>query len=440
MRGEVAGDQVVGGDPVGRLRAVDAVAVEGLDLGAEVVGDLRGPLPVDAEAVVAPAQRVVLVQVGEEQLAAHAVVVADAVAADREAEETVEEDRVLDVAGVHVALGLQFHRLLEGGEVAAELLQAVHPERAALLDHEGVERQVAVAVGPVVDEVPEHEGLLRALLVLQQALGVGGDLQAEQLDGVGGDDAEAGGLAVAEDAAPGESFRRLAHGHGLGEEDGGVGVVAGREVGEGDRHEHRVVEAGPLQLGQPLGPHDVQQDGLEVAVRVAVLGVHREDDQVLKAVLALGRGLEGEQRVQEVGLPVAGVGPLGQVRVDGGQVGGVVREERGQLGDGGAHGRDQGVDGVALHGGQVDGAVLGLQRAQGLDGVLQSQPGRVRGEALGRGVGRHSDPWRKILHRGLASTGGFSTRPPYVRKVLLFKGGFGDGSFVTRGGARVTGV
>ena len=55
------------------------------------------------------------------------------------------------------------------------------------------------------------------------------------LDGGVGDPAEAGGLAVAEDAAPGEAFGRLAHGDGLGEEHGRVGVVAGGEVLEGDR-------------------------------------------------------------------------------------------------------------------------------------------------------------------------------------------------------------
>ncbi|GAA4992917.1 hypothetical protein GCM10025734_21580 [Kitasatospora paranensis] len=396
---------------MGRLRAVDAVPVEGLDLAAELVGDLGDPVPVDGEPVVPPAQRVVLVQVGEEQLAAHAVVVADAVTADREAEHPVEEDRVLDVAALLVALGLQLHRLLEGGEVAAELLQAVHPERAALLDHEGVERQVAVAVGPVVDEVPQDEGLLGAVLVLQEAGRVGGDLQAEQLDGGGGDGAEARGLAVAEDAAPGETFRRLADGHRLREEHRGVGVVAGREVGEGDRHEHRVVEARALQLRQPVGPDDLQQDGLEVAVRVAVLGVHREDDEVLQAVLTLLGRLERQQRVEEVGLAVAGVGPLAQVGEDSREVGGVVREERGELLDRGEDVRDQRVDGVPLHRGQVDGAVLGLQRAEGLDGVLQAQPGLVAGRR-GGSIASCGERRRKILHLRLTSTGDVSTMTP----------------------------
>ena len=104
-----------------------------------------------------------------------------------------------------------------------------------------------------------------------------------------GDAAEAGGLAVAEDAAPGEALGGLAHGDGLREEHGGVGVVAGGEVLEGDAAEQRVVVAGALQLGQPVGPDHAQHDRFEVAVRVAVLRVHREDDQVLEAVRAAPR-------------------------------------------------------------------------------------------------------------------------------------------------------
>ena len=58
-------------------------------------------------------------------------------------------------------LALQLDGLAERGQVAAQLLQRVHPVRHPLADHERVERQVAVAVRAVVDEVPEHVGVAR---------------------------------------------------------------------------------------------------------------------------------------------------------------------------------------------------------------------------------------------------------------------------------------
>ncbi len=119
---------------------------------------------------------------------------------------------------------------------------------------------------------------------------------------------------------------------------------------------------------------------------------------MFEAVLALGGGLEGQQGVQEVGLAVAGPGPLAQVRADGLQVVGVVGEERGELLDGRQDGVEQWVDGVPLHGGQVDGAVLGLQGAQRLHRALEPEPGRVAGMGLDGSFGGHSEPWRKILH------------------------------------------
>ncbi|CAM5265545.1 hypothetical protein SGRI78S_00930 [Streptomyces griseus subsp. griseus] len=186
-----------------------------------------------------------------------------------------------------------------------------------------------MAVGAVVDHVPQDERLLAALLVADHLADVVGQLQAEQVDGGLGDAAEAGGLAVAEDAAPAEALGGLAHGDGLREEHRGVGVVAGGEVLEGDAAEEGVVVAVRLQVGEPVGPDHLQHDRFEVAVGVAVLRVHREDDEVLEAVGPVPRGLEGEQRVQEVGHAEAVGGPAAQVGDEGAVVGGVVREERG---------------------------------------------------------------------------------------------------------------
>ncbi|CCB73555.1 protein of unknown function [Streptantibioticus cattleyicolor NRRL 8057 = DSM 46488] len=421
MRGEVAGDEVVGGEPVHQLGAVDAVAVELLDLGAQPLGDLGGPGPVDAQGVVGPAQRVVLVQVGEEQLAAEAVVVADPVAGDGEAEEPVEEDRILHVAALLVPFGLQFDGLLEGGQVAAQLFEAVHPERRPLLDHEGVERQVAVAVGAVVDQVPQDEGLLGELLVGDEAGGLLGQFEAEGVHRGLGDLAEAGRLPVAEDRAPGETFRHLAYGDGLREEHRGVGVVPAGEVLEGDRHEHRVVVPRALQLRQPLRPHHAQRDGLEVAGRVAVLGVHGEDDQVLQAVPAVGGRLEGEQRVEEVGHPEALGGPAAQVGDERLVVGRVVRQQRGDV----PHRRDHplqlhldiGAAGRVL-GGEVDGTVLRLPRSDHLDGVLQHGPRRVERDSFGA-PRRHR---QKVFPHDPSSTGDPCVKAPYPRDLPRHKG------------------
>ena len=137
--------------------------VEVLDLGAEGVDALGEAVPVDGEAAVGPVEVALAVEEGEEELAAEAVVVAHAGAGDGEAEEAVEDDGVLDVAGEAEAVGLELRGLGEGGEVAAELLERVHPVGGALADHEGVEGEVAAHVGAVVDQVPEDVGLLGEL-------------------------------------------------------------------------------------------------------------------------------------------------------------------------------------------------------------------------------------------------------------------------------------
>ena len=89
----------------------------------------------------------------------------------------------------------------------------------------GIERQVAAHVGPVVDQVPHHERFLGQFLVLQELRGAGRQLQGGDVRGGPQDPAEPGSLAVREDGAPGEGGR-FADGHGLREQHGGVGVVA----------------------------------------------------------------------------------------------------------------------------------------------------------------------------------------------------------------------
>ena len=130
-------------------------------------------------------QHAALVQPREQQLAADPVVVAHARAGDREAEDAVEDHRVLHERGVleHLLLGvgrarrprrdarvegaLDRHALAERGQVAPQLLERVEEERHPLLDHERVERQIAAHVGAVVDDVPHHERLLGQRLVVE---------------------------------------------------------------------------------------------------------------------------------------------------------------------------------------------------------------------------------------------------------------------------------
>src|SRR4051812_24816013 len=121
--GDEAGDEVVRGFSLGELGTVDARVVELLDAVAQRVDALGEPVPVDAQGVVGPVQVALAMEEREEELAAEAVVVADPVARDREAEEPVEDDDVLDVAGEGEALGLQLRGLGERVEVAAKLLE-----------------------------------------------------------------------------------------------------------------------------------------------------------------------------------------------------------------------------------------------------------------------------------------------------------------------------
>ena len=148
-------------------------------------------------------------------------------------------------------------------------------------------------------EIPQHEGLLGEALVGQKEFGFGGQCDAQLLRGRLGHVPEARSFAVAEDAAPGE-LHDLARRDRLREEHGRVRVVSGGEVDEFDRDEGGVVVRRRLECGDPLGPDGAHHDGLDVAIGVAVLGVHREDDQVLYAVTTMLIGVEALQRVEEV--------------------------------------------------------------------------------------------------------------------------------------------
>ena len=94
------------------------------------------------------------------------------------------------------------------------------------------------------------------------------------------------------------------------------------------------------------------------------------------AVHAVLLRLERPEGVQEVGHAEAVRLPAREVAGQGGEIGGVVREERGQRGDGGGDHGD-----VVAGGGVVDGvrhrAVLGLESLECRGGRLEPQPGRM---------------------------------------------------------------
>ncbi len=100
----------------------------------------------------------------------------------------------------------------------------------------------------------------------EQAGGVRGQVEAQDLGRGAADAAEALGLAVAEDRAEVVVGRALGGRERLREEDGALGVVAGGAVDEGDREELRVVEAGALELVDPLRPGDADDQRLEAGV------------------------------------------------------------------------------------------------------------------------------------------------------------------------------
>ena len=106
MRRQRRGDQVVRGEPVRDLGAVDRVPVQVVDRVARAIDDIGHVVPVDRERGVGPVQHVVLVHPREQQLAAESVVVAHAGARDGEAEDPVEDHGVLHELGVLAGVGI----------------------------------------------------------------------------------------------------------------------------------------------------------------------------------------------------------------------------------------------------------------------------------------------------------------------------------------------
>ncbi len=128
---------------------------------------------------------------------------------------------------------------------------------------------------------------------------------------------------------------------------------------------------------------------------------------MLEPVGPVPRGLEGEQRVQEVRDAETVGGPAAQVDGERAVVGGVVREERGQLLDGADHPVEDLLDGGRRGGAlglEVDGPVLGLPGADLLDGILEHGPGRVLDHPLGRSYRAFGGVVHKNFRHNTSST------------------------------------
>ena len=144
-------------------------------------------------------------------------------------------------------------RLGERGQVAAQLLQRVHPVRHPPADHERVERQVAVAVGAVVDEVPQRVGLLgdaprRRRARRRRAAARGAGCAPRRCDV-----RRKRSASRSQKIAPKWCAGRPGDRDRLGEQRRALAVVAGRVVDERDRDELRVVVALGLERGEPDG-------------------------------------------------------------------------------------------------------------------------------------------------------------------------------------------
>ena len=228
--------------------------------------------------------------------------------------------------------------------------------------------------------------------------GVGRQVELRDLGCRAHDAPVARGLAVLEDRAPGER-RDLAHRDGLGEQHGRVGVVAGREVDEPQRHEQLVAVVARLELGDELRPDDLDEHAPRRGGSCdAVLRVHREDDEVTR-----GRrsrcccGWKAISESRKSGTPKPSSDPAAGSRR---------RARRGRRASCGKRGASSaiGVDDVAdvaraagLVGLLGNRAVLDLQRLQRDGGLLQAEPGRMRGQRRER----HGRPRRPRVLRQL---------------------------------------
>ena len=143
---------------------------------------------------------------------------------------------------------LQGRGLAVGVQVAAQLLQAHIQHGMRCLDHEGSKRKVAVAVGPVVHEVPGTRTSAASVLVVSGASRRPAADPGRAVSWLRCRPSGSAALAVGEDAP---EHRGLAHRDGFGNRTG-MGVVPGGEGDDPDGDEGLVVRPRP-EVADPPG-------------------------------------------------------------------------------------------------------------------------------------------------------------------------------------------
>lgn len=127
---------------------------------SKVINRLWQPVPADGETVVMPNEDILLVEEGEKELASQGVVITDSWARDRKAEDAVQENGIGNVVGKRKFFSGELGCFTKTPKIDSKFLEAVHPERGTLTDHEGVKGEFSHAMGLVVDQIPEREGVL----------------------------------------------------------------------------------------------------------------------------------------------------------------------------------------------------------------------------------------------------------------------------------------
>ena len=223
-----------------------------------------------------------------------------------------------------------------------------------------------------MDEIPHHEGLFREVLVVEEAFGVGRQVEFRELGCRSHHPTKARRLAIGKDRTPGERGDS-AHSDGLGKEHRGVRGVAGSEIEKPDGHEELVRVCPRLQFGNEVRPDHLDEQGLDEPVRAAVLGVHGEHHEVTQTIDPVVLGLERGERIEKVRHAEVVPGPALEVGCRCHQILGVVREHRLETQE---ITRDLTDDfpGIGVIDVVRDAAVLSLQRAQPGDRFLEAEP------------------------------------------------------------------
>ena len=265
-----------------------------------------------------------------------------------------------------------------------------------------------------MNEIPHDEGLFGQTLIGQQLRRIRGHRQARDRDSSRGNRAKASGFAVLKNGPPGKGGH-LAHGDCLGEQNGRVGVIAGREVEKTQRHKHLVRVLAGLELGDEFGPQNLDQNGFNKTVGAAVLGIHRKNNEMTHAVHPLRCRSKLQNRREKIGLAKTAIDPAAKVGIHGVEVTRIVREVRGEFCDGGADRRDVGAGGSVVI--RIwNGTVLNLQTLQRGGCRLEGDPGGLGDKIDALNIGASGVHVNEGVDNGIH----ISSVPASARRFLHF--------------------